>query len=96
MTLVSYFDGATSIAPLPIPLLIALNLPVGYALETLLTRYGVKGALTALTNVLVTGTASMYYGIAGAEVKGVQNIDTMWLVSIAVSIAATYVFVLRK
>jgi len=96
MTLVTYFDGAKSIAPLPIPMLIALNLPVGYALETLLTRYGVKGAVTAFANVLVTGTAAMYYGISGAELKGVQNIETMWLVSLAVSIAATYIFVLRK
>jgi len=96
MTLITYFDGATSVAPVPIPVLIALNLPVGYALETLLTRYGFKGALTALANVLITGTAAMYYGIAGAEIKGVQSIDTIWLVSLTVSIAATYIFVLRK
>ena len=96
MTLVTYFDGATSLSPQPIPLLIALNLPVGYALETLLTRYGVKGALAALFNSLVTGTAAMYYGIAGAELQGVQSVETMWIVSLAFSIAATYIFVLRK
>jgi hypothetical protein len=96
MTLITYFDGATSVRPLPIPMLIAFNLPVGYALETLLTRYGVKGALTALANVFATGSATMYYGLAGAELQGVQTIETIWLVSLVVSIAATYIFVLRK
>jgi len=43
MTLVTYFDAATSVKTLPLPTLIAMNLPTGYALQTLLTRYGVKG-----------------------------------------------------
>jgi hypothetical protein len=96
MTLVTYFDAATSVLRLPLPIVIALNIPVGYALQTLLARYGVKGAIAALANVLVTGSGTLYYGIAGAELKGVQLVDTMWLVSIAVGIAATYGFVLRK
>lgn len=96
MTLVTYFDAATSINTLPLPTLIAMNLPLGYALEALLTRYGVKGAFTALANVLVTGSGLMYYGVAGAELKGIQIIDAIWLGSVAVSILATYLFVLRK
>jgi hypothetical protein len=96
MTLVTHFDTATSVLPLPLPIVIALNIPVGYALQTLLARYGVKGAIAALSNVLVTGSGTIYYGIAGAEIQGVQVIDTLWLVSIAVGIAATYGFVIRK
>ena len=96
MTLVTHFDGAQSVRPMALPIYIALNLPTGYAIQTLLTRYEVKGAFTALANVLVTGTGLMYYGIAGAELKGIQVIDTMWIISIAVSIVATYLFVLRK
>ena len=96
ITLITYFDAATSINTLPLPTLIAMNLPIGYALETLLTRYGVKGAFTALANVLVTGSGLMYYGVAGAELKGIQIIDAIWLGSVAVSVLATYIFVLRK
>ena len=96
MTLVTYFDAAKSVRPMPLPIFIGLNLPTGYAIQTLLTRYGVKGALTALANVLVTASGLMYYGIAGAELKGVQIIDTMWIISVAVSIVSTYLFVLRK
>jgi hypothetical protein len=96
MTLVTYFDAATSISTLPLPTIIATNLPMGYALQTLLTRYGVKGALTALANVLVTGSGLMYYGVAGAELRGIQIIDAIWLGSVGVSILATYLFVLRK
>jgi hypothetical protein len=96
MTLVTYFDAATSITTLPLPTIIAMNLPMGYALQTLLTRYGVKGAFTALANVLVTGSGLMYYGVAGAEVHGIQIIDAIWVGSVAVSILATYLFVLRK
>jgi hypothetical protein len=81
---------------MPLPIFICLNLPTGYAIQTLLTRYGVKGAFTALANVLVTGSGMMYYGVAGAELKGIQIIDTMWIISVTVSIAATYLFVLRK
>ena len=96
MTLVTYFDATTSINTLPLPTIIAINLSTGYALQTLLTRYGVKGALTALANVLVTGSGLMYYGLAGAEIKGVQIIDAIWVGSVTLSILATYVFVLRK
>jgi len=94
--LVTYFDKATSVKTLPLPYVIALNVPIGYSLQTLLSRYGAKGALVALSNVLVTGTATLYYGVAGAEARGVQLIDTIWAVSILVSITATYLFVLRK
>lgn len=81
---------------MPLPIFIGLNLPTGYAIQTLLTRYGVKGAFTALANVLVTGSGMIYYGVVGAELKGIQIIDTMWIISVAVSIVATYLFVLRK
>jgi hypothetical protein len=94
--LVTYFDAATSVRPLPLPIVILLNLPTGYALQTLLTRYGIKGALAALANVLITGTGTLYYGVAGAEIKGIQSINAMWISSIVVSIVATYLFVLRK
>jgi hypothetical protein len=95
-TLVTHFDAATSVLPLPLPIVIALNIPVGYALQTLLARYGVKGGIAALLNVLLTGSGTIYYGIAGAEIQGVQVVDTLWLVSIAVGVAATYGFVIRK
>jgi hypothetical protein len=93
MTLVTYFDAVTSLSALPLPSIIALNIPAGYSLQVLLARYGVKGALAAVANVLVTGTGLMYYGVAGAEAKGVQIVDTMWVVSIVVSVIATYGFV---
>ena len=96
LTLVTYFDKATSVQPLPLPSVIAFNLPAGYALQKLLERYGVKGAIAALLNALVTGSGLMYYGISGAEAKGVQSVDTLYLVGIVVSILATYGFVLRK
>jgi hypothetical protein len=96
LTLVTYFDKATSVQPLPLPSLIAFNLPAGYALQKLLERYGVKGAIAALLNALVTGSGLMYYGISGAEAKGVQSVVTLYLVGIMVSILATYGFVLRK
>jgi len=96
LTLVTYFDKATSVQTLPLPTVIALNLPVGYALQRLLARYGIKGAFAALLNALVTGSGLMYYGISGAEAKGVQSVDTLYLASIVVSIVATYGFVLRK
>ena len=96
MTLVTYFDAAKSVRPIPLPIFIGLNLPTGYAIQTLLTRYGVKGAFTALANVLITGTGLMYYGVPGAELKGVHIIDIMWIISMAVSMAATYLFVLCK
>jgi len=96
LTLVSYFDAVTSLTTLPIPTLIAVNLPAGYALQTLLERYGVKGAIASLLNVLVTGTGTLYYGVTGAEIKGVQVLDTIWIVSMIVSLAATYGFVIRK
>lgn len=92
----THFDAATSVLPLPLPTVIALNIPVGYALQTLLARYGVKGGIAALLNVLLTGSGTIYYGIAGAEIQGVQVVDTLWLVSIAVGVAATYGFVIRK
>jgi hypothetical protein len=96
LTLVTYFDSVTLLRALPLPSIIALNLPAGYSLQTLLARYGVKGVLTALADVLVTGSGLMYYGVSGAEAKGVQIVDTMWILSIAVSVAATYGFVFRK
>lgn len=95
-TLVAYFDKAASVRPLPLPIFIGLNLSTGYAIQRLLAQYGVKGAFVTLANVLLTGTRLMSYGIAGAELKGVQVIDTIWIVSLGVSIAATYLFVLRK
>lgn len=94
--LVTYFDGATKVNPLALPIVIAFNIPTGYALQTLLTRYGIKGVLAALTNVWVTGTGLIYYGIAGAEAYGAQAVDALWLVSIGVSVAATYGFVLWR
>lgn len=47
----------------------------------------------AFANVLLTGTGLMYYGIAGAELKSVQVIDTIRIVSLGVSIAAKYIFI---
>jgi hypothetical protein len=79
-----------------LPICIVLNIPTGYAIQTLLTRYGLKGAFVALINVFVTGSGLMYYGVAGAELKGVQVVDSMWVVSVAVSMVATYIFVLRR
>jgi hypothetical protein len=96
ITLVTYFDAVVSVNPMPLPVIVLLNIPVGYSLETLLTRYGVKGALAALANLLATGTGLMYYGIVGAELKGVQIINAIWLFSLVISIAAIYGFVLRK
>ena len=96
MTMATYFDKVTSLEVLPLPSIIALNLPAGYSLQALLARYGVKGLLAAAANVLITGTGMMYYGISGAEVKGVEIVNTMWMVSIGVSAAATYGFVFRK
>jgi hypothetical protein len=96
MTLVTYFDAVVSVNPVPLPIVILLNVTAGYSLETLLTRYGVKGALVALANLLVTGTGLIYYGAVGAELKGVLIVDTIWLISTAISIVATYGFVLRK
>jgi hypothetical protein len=96
IALTTYFDGVKSVSPQPIHILIAFNLPAGYALHTLLERYGLKGALTSLANVLVTGSGLIYYGLSGAELPGVQVIDTIWIVSVAASIAATYIVVIRK
>jgi hypothetical protein len=96
MTLTTYFDRVTSVRTIPLPIYIAINLPTGYAIQTLLTRYGIKGAFAALADILVTGTGLMYYGLAGAELKGVQVIVALWIVSAIVSMAAMYLFVLRK
>ena len=92
----TYFDRMTTVHVMPLPYLLLLNIPTGFALQTLLTRYGFKGVLVAIANILITGTGLMYYGLAGAELKGVEIINGMWIVSLLVSILATYVFVLRK
>jgi hypothetical protein len=96
LTLTMYFDGATSVNPMPLPYFIALNIPAGFALQKLLARYGVKGALVVVANILITGSGLMYYGVAGAEIRGVEVINGMWIVSLLVSMLATYGFVLRK
>ena len=81
---------------MPLPIFIVFNIPTGYAIQTLLTRYGVKGAFTALANDFIAGAGLMYYGISGAMLQGIYIINTMWIVSVATSIIATYIFVLRK
>jgi hypothetical protein len=96
VTLMTYFDRVTTVHIMPLPYFILLNLPAGYALQKLLTRYGVKGALVAFANVLITGSGLMYYNLAGAEVHGVQIVNGIWIASLLVSILATYGFVIRK
>jgi hypothetical protein len=96
VTLMTYFDRVTTVHIMPLPYFILLNLPAGYALQKLLTRYGVKGALVAFANVLITGSGLMYYSLAGAEAHGVQIVNGIWIVSLLLSILATYVFVIRK
>jgi len=91
--LVTHFEGLRNLYPLPISLLIAINLPAGYALDTILTRYGRKGALVALANVIVTVSGRMYLGL-DVDIEGVGIILGLWVGSILVSISATYIFIL--
>jgi hypothetical protein len=92
-TLVSHFDSVASVEVLPLPILVFINLPAGYALQTLLTRYRLKGVLAALSNVVITGTGLMYFGLVGADIYGVEMVNAMWLLGIIVSSAATYFIV---
>jgi hypothetical protein len=94
VVLVSHFDGVRNVLPLPIPLLIALNLPMGYALETLVTRYGAYGTAVALADVFITGTHRLFLGV-NVDIEGIAVVQGMWILSILVSISATYIFVVR-
>ena len=96
LTMTTYFDRTTAVHVMPLPYFLVSNIPTGFALQTLLTRYGVKGALVAFANILITGTGLMYYGLEGAQLQGVEIINGMWIVSLLVSLLATYVFVLRN
>jgi hypothetical protein len=96
VTLTTYFDRVTNVHTTPIHYFILLNLPAGFAVQKLLTRYGVKGALAAIANVLITGSGLMYYSLAGAELHGVQVVNGIWIASLLVSMLATYGFVIRK
>jgi len=94
-TMTTYFDR-TTVQVMPLPYFLMSNIPTGFALQTLVTRYGLKGALVACANIMITGTGLMYYGLKRAELQGVEIINGMWIVSLLVSLLATYVFVLRN
>src|SRR5205085_690576 len=92
--LINHFHGLRYLYSLPIPLLIVINLPIGYALQSLLTRYGKKGAWVALANVVLTGAGRIYSGL-DTDKTGTGVILGTWIVSLLVSIFAIYIFVFR-